>query len=60
MIMLIDAEKHLKKLSPSIIKTLTKLLKECPYPKKNIKGKKSEMGNGRSILSKITMILLDV
>lgn len=40
MIMLTDAEKHLKKLSPSIIRTLTKLLKEYPYPKKNIKEKK--------------------
>lgn len=61
MIMLTDAEKHLKKLSPSIIRTLTKLLNECPYPKKNIKEKKkSEMGNGKSIPSKITMILLEV
>ena len=39
--MLTDAEKHLKKLNPSIIRTLTKLLKECPYPKKNIKDKKN-------------------
>lgn len=60
MIILIDAEKHLKKLSLSIIRTLTELLKECPYLKKNIKEKKSEMGNGKSIPSKITMILLEV
>ena len=58
MIISIDAEKHLKKLNPSIIRTLAKLLKECPYL--NIKKKKSEMGNGKSIPFKTTMILLEV
>lgn len=60
MIILIDAVKHLKKLSLSIIRTLTELLKECPHLKKTIKEKKSEMGNGKSIPSKITRILLEV